>query len=79
MLNFLKKDLWTKELNARYLCDLANSFITITMTLYCSQWVVVDNKISDFWFSIPLILATIVLIFISTHFGMLGDKKGIHS
>lgn len=78
MLSVFKKSLWTKELIAWYLYDFANSFIFINMLIYFSQWVVVDNGLSDFWFSLPVILATIVLIFLSTHIGNKGDKHGSH-
>ncbi|MBI2673457.1 MFS transporter, partial [Candidatus Woesearchaeota archaeon] len=73
------KSLWTKELLAWYLYDLANSFITITMTVYFSQWLVVDKKVSDFWFSLAFVVPTFILIFLSTYIGSLGDRKGSHS
>jgi|SRR3989344_5059628 len=78
MWSIFKKSLWNKELIAWYLYDFANSFIFINMLIYFSQWVVVDNGLSDFWFSVPVILATIVLIFLSTHIGNKGDKHGSH-
>ncbi len=78
MFSVFKKSLWTKELTSWYLYDFANSLISINMIVYFSQWIVVDNHISDFWFSIPVILATIMLIFLSTHIGSIGDKKGTH-
>ncbi|MBI2672890.1 hypothetical protein HYX19_01395, partial [Candidatus Woesearchaeota archaeon] len=29
---------------------------TITMTVYFSQWLVVDKKVSDFWFSLAFVV-----------------------
>ena len=78
MISAFKKSLWTKELTSWYLYDFANSLISINMIVYFSQWIVVDNGFSDFWFSVPVILATIVLIFLSTHIGSKGDKNGSH-
>ncbi len=79
MLSILNKSLWTKELLAWYLYDFANSFITIAMTLYFSQWLVVDKKVPDFWFSLSFVMPTFILIFLSTYVGSLGDRKGSHS
>ena len=78
MSSLFSKSLWTKELIAWYLYDLANSFVTITMTLYFTQWVVVDGKFSDFWYSLGFIIPTFILIFLSTHVGKIGDLKGTH-
>ncbi len=79
MLSILNKSLWTKELLAWYLYDFANSFITIAMTLYFSQWLVVDKKVPDFWFSLSFVIPTFILIFLSTYVGSLGDREGSHS
>jgi len=78
MLGVFKRELWTKELTSWYLFDFANSFISINMIVYFSQWVVVDHNVSDFWFALPAILATLVLVFLSTHFGRKGDIHGSH-
>ncbi len=79
MFSIFSKKLWTKDLLAWYLYDFANSFITINMTLYFSQWAVVDQKLSDFWFSVSFVVPTFILIFISTYIGSLGDKDDRHS
>lgn len=78
MHSLFRKELWTKELFFWYLYDFANSFVYINTTLYFSQWVVVDNKLTDFWYSLPFILATIILIFTSSLVGHLGDRSGRH-
>ena len=78
MLSLFKKELWTKELTAWYLYDFANSFMFINMTLYFSQWVVVDKGLTDFWYSLPVVVATIFLILATTYFGSIADRKGNH-
>lgn len=75
---FFQKELWTRELLAWYLYDFANSFVYINATLYFSQWVVVDQGLTDFWFALPFIIATVVLIFTSSFVGDYGDRKGAH-
>ena len=78
MLKVFQKRLWNKELIPWYLYDFANSFISINMIVYFSQWVVVDHNVSDFWFALPAILATLVLVFLSTHVGRKGDIHESH-
>ncbi len=78
MLSLLNKELWTKELVSWYLYDFANSFVYINATLYFSQWVVVDRGLTDFWFSLPFIVATIILILTSSLVGTKGDREGTH-
>ncbi len=78
MLGIFKKSLWTKELTAWYLYDFANSFLYINMIIYFSQWVVVDRGLSDFWYSVPVVIATSLLIFLSPYAGHFGDRTGKH-
>lgn len=73
-----RKELWTRELVAWYLYDFANSFVYINATLYFSQWVVVDQGLTDFWYSLPFIIATVILIVTSSAIGALGDRRGVH-
>lgn len=73
-----KKELWTKPLFAWYLYDFANSFVFINTTLYFSQWVVVDNKVSDFWLAVPFMVGTAILVFLSPYIGNYGDRRGAH-
>ncbi len=79
MLAIFRRDLWTRDLVAWYLYDLANSFVAINMTLYFSQWVVIDRKLPDLWFSISFVVPTLILVFLSTYVGSLGDRRGSHS
>lgn len=76
--NIFAKDLWTKPLISWYLYDFANSFVFINTTLYFSQWVVVDNKFSDFWLAAPFMIGTAILVFLSPYIGNFGDKYGAH-
>src|SRR3989338_7738650 len=73
-----KKELWTKPLFSWYLYDFANSFVFINTTLYFSQWVVVDNNVSDFWLAAPFMIGTAVLVFLSPYIGNFGDRSGAH-
>ncbi len=75
----LQKELWSKPLASWYLYDFANSLLVINLTVYFSQWVVVDRGLTDFWFALPFMLATAVLVFLSPYVGALGDRKGNHS
>ncbi len=79
MLAIFKKTLWSKDLTSWYLFDFANSFIYINLTVYFSQWIVVDKGLADFWYSLPFVLATIILIFVSSWAGHKGDISGNHS
>ena len=79
MFTIFRKELWTKELVAWYLYDFANSFVYINATAYFSQWIVVDRGLTDLWFSLPFIIATIILVFFSTFVGRIGDLKGNHA
>ncbi|MBI5139889.1 MAG: MFS transporter [Candidatus Vogelbacteria bacterium] len=74
-----KRELWTRELLVWYLYDCANSFVTIVFTLYFSQWVIVDNKLTDLWLSVPFVIVTLILVFLSTHVGAIGDRLGNHN
>ncbi len=78
MRSLFKKELWTRELVAWYLYDFANSFVYINTTLYFSQWIVVDQGLTDFWYSLPFIIATVILILVSSAVGHFGDRTGRH-
>ncbi len=72
------KTLWNKYTLSWYLLDVGSSFTAIVGLLYFSQWIVVDNGIKEIWYTLPTILATILLILSSTHVGWLGDTFGKH-
>src|SRR3989344_5701654 len=56
------------------LYDFANSIIVANLTLYFSQWLVVDNRLPDMWYSVLIALATIILIVTSPLAGEYLDK-----
>ncbi|MBI3342696.1 hypothetical protein HY032_00885 [Candidatus Gottesmanbacteria bacterium] len=56
------------------LYDFANSIIIANLTLYFSQWIVIDNQIDDFWYGLTLSLSTVFLIITAPFFGALSDR-----
>lgn len=59
------------------LYDLANTPLTVAITgLYLAQWIVIDNKIPDLWYSGTFIAATILLLITSPFWGAWSDKIG---
>ena len=72
------KELWRKPLSSWYLYDFANSLLIINANLYFSQWIVVDKGIPDFFFALPFMIATALLLFVSPYVGYLGDKNASH-
>lgn len=78
MSHLFERSLWSRQLSAWYLYDLSNSVISVVFQLYFSQWIVIDQGYSDFSYSLPIILSTIILMFISSMVGTWGDKTGKH-
>ncbi len=59
------------------LYDLANTPLTVAITgLYLAQWIVIDNKIPDIWYSGTFIAATVFLLITSPFWGAWSDKIG---
>ncbi len=56
------------------LYDFANSIIIANLTLYLSQWVVVDNDFQDIWYASSLIISTLLLILTAPFFGSYSDR-----
>lgn len=56
------------------LYDFANSVIIANLTLYFSQWVIVDNGFEDIWYGGTLALSTILLIATAPFFGTYSDR-----
>lgn len=44
--------------------------------LFLAQWVVIDNKVNDFWYGLAFTLATILLLITSPFLGAWSDKVG---
>ncbi len=59
-----------------YFWDFATQIVFVNASVYFSQWLVVDNKVPDFWFSFAFIGSTIILIFLSPFLGYLVDQSG---
>jgi UMF1 family MFS transporter len=57
-----------------YLFDAANSVLIINAGLYIPQWLVVDNRISDFWFNAVLASSSILLFVSGPLLGFLSDR-----
>lgn len=58
------------------LYDFANSFPTIAFFLYFSQWLVIDNNVSDIWYNLIFVGSTILLILTAPIGGSIADKVG---
>jgi MFS transporter, UMF1 family len=56
------------------LYDFANSIVTGVFALYFSQWLVVDNKVSDLWYNLIFVGASILLVFAGPVGGAIADK-----
>ena len=61
--------LWT-------LYDFANSIVTIVFFLYFSQWLVVDNGVSDIWYNMIFTIGSVLLLLTSPILGTIADKTG---
>ncbi len=58
------------------LYDFSNSIVAVVFFLYFSQWLVVDMGVSDTWYNMLFIFATILLIFTAPIVSILADKSG---
>lgn len=56
------------------LYDFANSLVMANFILYFSQWLVIDNKISDAWYVFSLAFATLLLMITAPFLGVYSDK-----
>jgi MFS transporter, UMF1 family len=74
----MQKGLWSKHLLSWYLYDFANSLMMISIGLYFSQWVVVDQGFPDFYFALAYMIPSALLIFISPYLGEVADAHHSH-
>lgn len=59
------------------LYDFANTPLTVAITgLYLAQWIVLDNKVADIWYSTTFTFATILLLVTSPFLGAWSDRIG---
>src|SRR4030066_1080113 len=56
------------------LYDFANSVIIANLTLYLSQWVIVDKGFQDIWYAISPVLSTVLLILTAPFLGSYSDR-----
>lgn len=56
------------------LYDFANSIVTIVFFLYFSQWLVIDQGVSDFWFNMIFAASTLLLLVTVPAFAILADR-----
>jgi MFS transporter, UMF1 family len=65
--------LFNKQTVPWYLYDFATSLLIMNSTLYFSQWIVVENKVPDIWFSLSFIASTVLLVLTAPYFGVRVD------
>ncbi len=56
------------------LFDFANSLASISVAFYFSLWLVQDNKVSDIWITIPIVVSTLLLFITLPFFGGISDR-----
>lgn len=66
---------WNKKTLEWYLYDFGRAFLVMNGIVYFSQWLIIDNNVSDFWLSLALVVATILFIFISPILGSIADRN----
>ncbi len=59
------------------LYDFANSIVSVVFALYFSQWLVIDNKLSDIWYNLIFVGTTIFLLVTAPIAGSIADKIGM--
>ena len=64
--------LWT-------LYDFANSIVIVVFFLYFSQWLVVDNGVSDLWYNMIFTIGSVLLLLTAPILGSLADRTGKQS
>lgn len=57
------------------LYDFAKALVVITFALYFSQWLVIENHVSDIWYNMIFVGASILLFATAPILGILADKK----
>lgn len=58
------------------LYDFANSFVFINFLLYFSQWLVIEGKLSDFWYNSIFAISSVLLFFSAPTLASFADKFG---
>lgn len=68
--------LFRKKNLSWYSWNFGIELLLVNASIYFSEWLVVGNKVPDFWYSFTFIISTIALIFISPYLGVALDRKG---
>ncbi|MCK4781770.1 MFS transporter [Candidatus Parcubacteria bacterium] len=55
------------------LFDFANSIVIINLGLYFSQWLVIEQGVSEFWFNFTDVAATVLLLLTLPALGVISD------
>jgi UMF1 family MFS transporter len=56
--------------------DFANSITIGVFYLYFSQWLVIDNHVSDIWYNLIFVGGTILLVVTAPVLGLIADRRG---
>lgn len=65
-----------KKVSLWALYDFANSLTIGVFFLYFSQWLVIDNHVSDIWYNLIFVGSTILLVLTAPVIGLVADKRG---
>ncbi len=63
-----------KKVFAWGLYDFANSLIIANLTLYFSQWLIINNHLDDIWYGGAIAVSTLALILTAPFFGKYSDQ-----
>jgi len=59
------------------LYDFANALVVITFALYFSQWMVIDHHVSDLWYNLIFVGASVLLVLTGPVLGVIADKHNL--
>lgn len=57
--------------------DFANSIVWIVFFLYFSQWLIIEQGVSDFWYNFIFTTSSLLLILTAPVAASIADKKGL--
>lgn len=58
-----------------YLIAFGNSILVLNGELYFTQWIVINQNLSDVWFNLALVVVSVVLIVAAPFFGAISDQS----
>src|SRR5437016_4530762 len=65
----------TRHLVGWYLFEIGTSILMFNGGLYFSQWLVIDNKVNDWWYNGSLIFSTFIVLALAPVLGAYSDRK----